>query len=88
MVNDCIPNLNSIAFVTSVGGDIVVIVSNKNGSSLLGEATAVQGKIKTMALCGVSDVFKGISNLSKGYHSAQTNKISGKANARKIFGKS
>ena len=24
MVNDCIPNLNSIAFVTSVGGDIVV----------------------------------------------------------------
>lgn len=38
-----------------------------------------------MALCGVSDVFKGISNLSKGYHSAQTNKISGKANARKIL---
>ena len=86
MVNDCIPNLNSIAFVTSVGGDIVVILSNKNGSSLFGEATAMQGKIKTMALCGVSDVFKGISNLSKGYHSAQTNKISGKANARKILG--
>ena len=85
MVNDCIPNLNSIAFVTSVGGDIVVILSNKNGSSLFGEATAMQGKIKTMALCGVSDVFKGISNLSKGYHSAQTNKISGKANARKIL---
>ena len=58
MVNDCIPNLNSIAFVTSVGGDIVVILSNKNGSSLFGEATAMQGKIKTMALCGVSDVFK------------------------------
>jgi len=86
IVNDCIPNLNSIAFVTSVGGDIVVILSNKNGSSLFGEATAMQGKIKTMALCGVSDVFKGISNLSKGYHSAQTNKISGKANARKILG--
>ena len=45
----------------------------------------MQGKIKTMALCGVSDVFKGISNLSKGYHSAQTNKISGKANARKYW---
>ena len=86
LVNECISSLNSIAFVTSVGGDVVVILGNKNSSVLFGEATAMQGKIKTMALCGVSDVFKGISNLSKGYHSAQTNKISGKANARKILG--
>ena len=86
LVNECISSLNSIAFVTSVGGDVVLILGNKNSSVLFGEATAMQGKIKTMALCGVSDVFKGISNLSKGYHSAQTNKISGKANARKILG--
>ena len=46
MVNDCIPNLNSIAFVTSVGGDIVVILSNKNGSSLFGEAYGYARKNK------------------------------------------
>ena len=35
LVNECISSLNSIAFVTSVGGDVVVILGNKTVSVLI-----------------------------------------------------
>lgn len=84
-IMDYISQLSSIVFVTNIGSDAVVIMGNDDSQKLMSEIKVLQEKIKAITLCGTSEIFQGTDKLSKAYGSAQTNKLSGKANAKKIL---
>lgn len=84
-IEGCVSQLSCISFVTGMGGAVVVITADTDSAKLYGEVSAMQGKVKTIALCGISDVFKGVDKLNKAFHSAQTNKLSGKLSSKKLL---